>query len=182
MARCRVCGSRSPLTASSLGACAPCIRADPPALRAHIARARARTGRAFGLPPEPLRDPDGIPCDLCANRCQIPPGESGYCGLRRNAGGRLAGGAPTRGKLRWYFDPLPTNCVAGWVCQAGTGVGYPTWSRRPGPEHGYTNLAVFYQACSFNCLGYQNWHYREATDAEKDVRLAALAAQVEGEG
>jgi hypothetical protein len=36
MARCRVCGSRSPLTASSLGACAPCIRADPPALRAHI--------------------------------------------------------------------------------------------------------------------------------------------------
>ncbi|MFI5339335.1 MAG: radical SAM protein [Candidatus Methylomirabilales bacterium] len=81
--------------------------------------------------------------------------------------------------MSWYFEPLPTNCVADWVCPAGTGVGYPTWSRRPGPEHGYTNLAVFYQACSFNCLGCQNWHYREAIDAEKDVRPAALAAQMD---
>jgi pyruvate formate lyase activating enzyme len=94
-------------------------------------------------------------------------------------GGRLVGGAPTQGKLSWYFDPLPTNCVADWVCPAGTGVGYPTWSRRPGPEYGYRNLAVFYQACSFNCLGCQNWHYREAAGAGECVTPAALAAQVD---
>ncbi len=179
MARCRVCGSWSPLTASSLGACAPCIRADPPALRAQIARAHARTRRAFRLPPEPLRDPDGILCDLCANQCRIPCDERGYCGLRRNVGGRLVGGAPTQGNLSWYFDPLPTNCVADWVCPAGTGVGYPTWSHRPGPEYGYRNLAVFYQACSFNCLGCQNWHYRGAAGAGEGVTPAALAAQVD---
>ena len=180
MARCRVCGSRSPLIASSLGACAPCIRAEPPALRAHIARVHAKTRRAFGLPPEPPHDEHGIRCDLCANQCQIPRQGRGYCGLRRNEDGRLVGGAPIQGNLSWYFDPLPTNCVADWVCPAGTGIGYPTWARRPGPEYGYTNLAVFYQACSLNCLGCQNWHYLEdTTDTGKSVTPAALAVRVD---
>ncbi|MBI4734612.1 MAG: radical SAM protein [candidate division NC10 bacterium] len=179
MARCRVCGSRSPLIASSLGTCASCIRADPPGLAAHLARVHAGTRRAFGLPPEPPRDPLGIPCDLCANQCRISPDQLGYCGLRRNAGGRLAGGAPTQGNLTWYFDPLPTNCVADWVCPAGTGVGYPMWTHREGPEYGYTNLAVFYRACSFNCLGCQNWHYREATGTQGGMTPATLAAQVD---
>ncbi len=178
MARCRVCGSRSALTASSLGACGPCIRTDPTALRAHVAHAHAKTRRTFGLPPEPPHDPHGILCDLCANQCRIPPDQSGYCGLRRNASGRLVGAPPTQGSLSWYFDPLPTNCVAAWVCPAGTGVGFPTWANRPGPEYGYTNLAVFYQACSFNCLGCQNWHYREAIDAGNGVTPAVLASQV----
>jgi pyruvate formate lyase activating enzyme len=35
----------------------------------------------------------------------------------------------------------------------------------PGPEHGYTNLAVFFGACTFNCLACQNWHYRHLTAA-----------------
>lgn len=179
MARCRVCGSRSPLVASGLGACAPCIRAEAPALSAHIACVHARSRRAFGLPPDPPCDPDGVLCDLCANQCQIPGDGRGYCGLRRNAGGRLVGGAPTQGNLSWYFDPLPTNCVADWVCPAGTGVGYPVWAYRSGPERGYTNLAVFYQACSFNCLGCQNWHYREGAGSGKGVTPAALAAQVD---
>ena len=180
MASCRVCGSRSPLIASSLGACAACIRAESPVLRAQIARLHAKTRRAFKLPPEPPHDPHGIRCDLCANQCQIPCQGWGYCGLRRNENGRLVGGAPTQGSLSWYFDPLPTNCVADWVCPAGTGVGYPMWANRAGPEYGYANLAVFYQACSFNCLGCQNWHYREgATATGKGVTPAALAAQVD---
>jgi pyruvate formate lyase activating enzyme len=94
-------------------------------------------------------------------------------------GGRLVGGAPSQGNLSWYFDPLPTNCVADWVCPAGTGAGFPTWAHRPGPEHGYRNLAIFYQACSFNCLGCQNWHYREATGSREAVTPAALAATVD---
>ncbi|MBM4428993.1 MAG: radical SAM protein, partial [Chloroflexi bacterium] len=68
-------------------------------------------------------------------------GETGYCGLRTNDGGKLKhfAGTPAKGLLQWYFDPLPTNCVADWVCGGHT-------------QRGYTNLAVFYGACSFNCL------------------------------
>ncbi len=179
MARCRVCGSRSPFTASSLGVCTPCIRAAPYGLPSDLARVHARTRLNFGLPPEPPCDPSGISCDLCTNQCQIPPDQLGYCGLRRNVGSRLVGAAPTQGKLSWYFDPLPTNCVADWVCPGGTGAGHPRWAHRPGPEYGYANLAVFYQACSFNCLGCQNWHFREAAGTQGSVTPAALAALVD---
>jgi pyruvate formate lyase activating enzyme len=55
---------------------------------------------------------------------------------------------PDRGILRWYYDPLPTNCVAEWVCAERN-------------THDFSNLAVFYGACSLNCLSFQNWTYRE---------------------
>ena len=132
------------------------------------------------LPPEPPHDPRGIRCEMCANQCQIPPQGRGYCGLRQNENGRLVGGAPIQGNLKWYFDPLPTNCVADWVCPGGTGAGYPKSARRPSAEHGYKNLAVFYQACSLNCLGCQNWHYREASaETGANVTPAGLAARVD---
>jgi pyruvate formate lyase activating enzyme len=70
--------------------------------------------------------------------------------------------------------------VADWVCPAGTGVGYPAWAYRDGPEYGYTNLAVFYQACSFNCLGCQNWHYRENAGDRAAIAPKELAGQVDG--
>jgi pyruvate formate lyase activating enzyme len=54
--------------------------------------------------------------------------------------------------LDFYKDDLPTNCVADWVCAEG--------SSAHNPGCGYHNLAVFYRACNFNCLGCQNWHYR----------------------
>ncbi|MEE8618654.1 MAG: hypothetical protein V3S84_00830 [Dehalococcoidales bacterium] len=46
--------------------------------------------------------------------------------------------------------------MADWVCPAGTGAGYPDFAYRAGVEYGYKNLAVFYHACSFDCLFYQN--------------------------
>ena len=66
-----------------------------------------------------------------------------------------------RGKLDWYYDVLPTNCVADWVCAGCTGAGYPDYAHCPGPEHGFKNLAVFFQACSFNSLFCQNWRFRQ---------------------
>jgi pyruvate formate lyase activating enzyme len=72
---------------------------------------------------------------------------------------RLAGDA-RRGLATWYHDPLPTNCVANWVCPAGSESGYPDFSYAPGPEHGYYNLAVFLGGCSFDCLFCQNRSYR----------------------
>jgi pyruvate formate lyase activating enzyme len=62
-----------------------------------------------------------------------------------------------------YHDPLPTNCVAGWICAGGTGAGYPDYANSPGPERGYENLAVFFAGCSYNCLFCQNWTFRHGT-------------------
>jgi pyruvate-formate lyase-activating enzyme len=83
------------------------------------------------------------------NKCQIGPGKRGFCGLVANIDGRLIrfGGTPERGILEWYYDPLPTNCVAWWFCAGCTGLGYPKYAYKPGAEVGYSNLAVFYGAC-----------------------------------
>ncbi|NIS75591.1 MAG: radical SAM protein, partial [Deltaproteobacteria bacterium] len=105
--------------------------------------------------------PEGVPCTICVNECRISEGERGYCGLRTNVKGRLIGVSPERGNLSWYHDPLPTNCVADWVCAGGCGAGYPRYACAKGPEYGHKNLAVFFQACSLNCLFCQNWHFRE---------------------
>jgi pyruvate formate lyase activating enzyme len=73
------------------------------------------------------------------------------------------GVSKTEAKLSWYHDPLPTNCVANWVCPGGTGCGFPTHAHREGPEIGYDNLAVFFHACTFNCLFCQNWQFKQLT-------------------
>jgi pyruvate formate lyase activating enzyme len=138
-----------------------------------------RSRIAFGLPLEPPKDPQGIPCKICVNECKIPEEGLGYCGLRKNAGGKLAGVSPQEGKLSWYHDPLPTNCVADWVCPAGTGAGYPEYACSSGPEYGYKNLAVFFHACTFNCLYCQNWHFREETLRPRTTPVARLISDVD---
>ena len=161
MAVCKKCGKVSEETAEILSLCAECIRnADNKSL-ARLEAIHARSRQEFELPTSPPSSPDGIQCRLCRNKCRIPVGRRGYCGVRRNENGHLKGGTPSEAAVSWYNDPLPTNCVANWVCPGGSGAGYPQWAYRTGPEQGYANLAVFYQACTFNCLFCQNWHYRE---------------------
>jgi pyruvate formate lyase activating enzyme len=75
----------------------------------------------------------------------------------------MAGVDEDSAKASWYHDPLPTNCVADWVCPGGAGTGFPEHSYCRGPERGYRNLAVFFTACSFDCLYCQNWTYRHGT-------------------
>ncbi len=89
----------------------------------------------------------------------------GYCGLRYNQGGTLRHlcGTPAKGLLHWYFDPLPTNCVADWVCEGHY-------------RYGCNNLAVFYGACTFNCLFCQNWHYRQMSPQGPGLSAAELAS------
>ncbi|MCS7222580.1 MAG: radical SAM protein [Anaerolineae bacterium] len=142
--------------------CVACLRQRPAEALAVARRAHVQTRREFGLPPEPPRTEGGVQCTLCANECLIGEGERGYCGLRTVCHGRLVhlAGTPARGLLHWYRDPLPTNCVADWVC--------------PGHHaHGYHNLAVFYASCTFNCLFCQNWHFREASP----IRGQGMSAQ-----
>ncbi len=152
MGSCGVCGDGSPFIAKALGVCARCIREKPGDALPRALEAHARGRAPFGLPGSPPRDPGGVPCGLCVNECRIPEGATGYCGMRRNVGGRLEGASQHMGNLSWYHDPLPTNCVADWVCPGGTGEGYPEFAHCPGPELGYRNLAVFFHACSFDCL------------------------------
>jgi pyruvate formate lyase activating enzyme len=108
-----------------------------------------------------------VRCTICANECEIGPDERGFCGLRTNLAGRLhaLAGSSRRGLLHWYRDPLPTNCVADWVC--------------PGHRQlGKHNLAVFYGACSFDCLFCQNWHYREMSPGGRHVLSAQNLSDV----
>jgi pyruvate formate lyase activating enzyme len=91
----------------------------------------------------------------------------------------LAGANADKANVSWYYDPLPTNCVADWVCPGGTGAGYPNFAYRQGAEYGYKNLAVFYQACSFDCLFCQNWHFRYAARKENWVSASKLAKEVD---
>jgi pyruvate formate lyase activating enzyme len=178
MGTCRICEKKSSLISSQLGLCLDCIRsraedAHEIALGVH---ARIRTG--WGLPGEAPRHPEGIACDLCVNSCRIGEGQWGYCGLRQNAQGRIEGVSAAKGKLSWYHDPLPTNCVADWVCPAGSRCGYPKYSYSEDAEYGYDNLAVFPHACTFHCLFCQNWHFRHYTFENRCETVESLVRAV----
>ncbi|MBI5418672.1 MAG: radical SAM protein [Deltaproteobacteria bacterium] len=179
MGTCLLCKTTSPFIAGELSVCLRCIRENPKDAMPLARKAHARSRAAFGLPEEPPNDHGGVSCNLCVNECRIPENGIGYCGVRRNVGGKLEGVSPGEGKLSWYHDPLPTNCVADWVCPGGTGAGYPKFAHRPGPEAGYSNLAVFFHACSFNCLYCQNWQYRRETQKPATIPAEALAADVD---
>ena len=179
MAACRLCKKESKTISRELGVCLACIRGQPEDALTLAREAHRRSRQAFGLPEEPPKGPHGIPCTICANECKIPDQGKGYCGLRKNEGGRLVGASPEKGNLSWYHDPLPTNCVADWVCPGCTGAGYPVHAYAPGPEQGYKNLAVFFQACSFNCLFCQNWHFRRASLQPAATVVDRLVADVD---
>lgn len=179
MARCKLCSLSSAFISRELGVCADCIKARPDDALPLATQAHQRSRRAYGLPEVPPKDTEGIPCKLCVNECQIPLGRSGYCGLRKNQGGKLTGVSLEEGRLSWYYDPLPTNCVADWVCPGGTGAGFPHYAHCSGPDTGHKNLAVFFHACTFNCLYCQNWHFREETLKPGTVPLIRLVSDVD---
>jgi pyruvate formate lyase activating enzyme len=134
----------------TLGLCLNCIRTRPDqALRlAQLVHAESR--RVFDLPAATPQASSGLQCVLCSRQCRIAESGRGYCGLHTVRDGRLThlAGTARRGILQWYRDPLPTNCVADWVCSGNRRLGYH-------------NLAVFYASCTLNCLFCQNWHFRE---------------------
>jgi pyruvate formate lyase activating enzyme len=146
---CQVCGKQSPLIPAVLSTCADCIRERPAEALPPISEAHARIRNEFDLPLRPPQTAGGVECPLCVNACRLGEGEVGLCGVRTARDGRLVhlAGTPRGALVSWYDDPLPTNCVADWVCE-GT------------HQRGKVNLAVFYEACTFNCISCQNWHFR----------------------
>lgn len=175
MATCMKCGRASNEIAEVLSICRDCLGAADDNTIALLRKIHARSREEFDVPGLPPRDSNGVQCRLCTNQCRIRVGGRGYCGVRRNECGRLHGGTGRGAAVSWYYDPLPTNCVADWVCAGGSAAGYPRWSHSRGVEHGYMNLAVFYEACTFDCLFCQNWHYRQRSSQNR-VRTAAELA------
>ncbi|UCG56554.1 MAG: radical SAM protein [Phycisphaerales bacterium] len=173
MATCKICGNCSNEVATALSLCAECIQDAADVCLPQIRDIHRRSREQFGLPGSPPAGPDGVRCSLCENSCRIPAGQTGYCGIRHNDGGRLKGGTPEGAAVSWYYDPLPTNCVADWVCAEGSGTRHPG-----GRERGAVNLAVFYEACTFDCLFCQNWHYRQGSAQDTTRSAAELADSV----
>jgi pyruvate formate lyase activating enzyme len=176
---CQHCGKKSPLISRALGLCPDCIREDFSQVLPIIEQAHAVARKPFNLPAQPPQNEAGLECKICINRCRITPNVRSYCGLRMNKGKRLVGASAEKGNVSWYYDSLPTNCVAEWVCPGGTGAGYPQFAHSNGAEYGYKNLAVFYQACSFDCLFCQNWHYRYTATKGSQTDAFNLAQAVD---
>ena len=174
---CAVCGCEVEGAGAVLGLCAACVRAHWPESRDQIADLHAASRRRFGLPQAPPRHPDGLHCALCAHECRLRPGESGYCGVRSGEAESFRRDGRRRALVSWYHDPLPTNCVADWVCPGGTGAGFPQYARDQGPEVGYFNLAVFFESCNFNCLYCQNWTFKRRPPRSGQWSLVTDLAQ-----
>ena len=158
MGTCSVCGKQGKRIADAIGVCGQCVVPavrDDPELPSRI---HAVPREELGLPA--ARTGEGALCSRCVNQCRIPEGEAGLCGVRHNQDGTVVG-RDERAAVQWYHDALPTNCVGMPFCAGNEGVGYPEYSVTAGAEHGYKNLAVFYQACGFDCLFCQNWHFRD---------------------
>lgn len=160
---CSLCGQTPILMAQELGLCPTCAQDERGAEQVREAHTRSR--ELFELPTTPPRDDHGVRCALCGCECQIGEGKRGFCGLREVRGGKLhhIAGTAKRGVLHWYRDPLPTNCVADWVCSGSH-------------QSGKHNLAVFYASCTLDCLYCQNWHYRQVNPRiSKGIDARSLA-------
>jgi pyruvate formate lyase activating enzyme len=81
-------------------------------------------------------------------------GDTGFCHLRQVQDGTVVHKYGEKAVVRWYFDPLPTNCVADWVCPVQNQK-IDQWNSR------LKNLAVFYGSCNSDCLFCQNTSYRQ---------------------
>lgn len=138
MSKCIACYQNSLLVSKTLSLCANCLRQKFSHYREHISKIHQETRNQFDLLSSPPKK-GTRKCNLCINQCCYQFNSKGYCGETEHKA--------TYAFLDYYFDPLPTNCVADWVC--------------PGKDdYGNKNLAVFFRSCSFNCLFCQNWHFK----------------------
>lgn len=171
-ATCAVCGESREDISGYLGVCPHCVKRGSEKTMNLVYKAHSQARASFGLPGRPPTDSEGLRCDICGNKCQIPEGGIGYCGLTRNKEGKLLRslGAKARGLVSFYSDPHPTNCVAAWVCAGGTGAGYPKYTRWKGPETGFQNGALFLGTCSYHCLYCQNTSWHQMIEEKEKVK------------
>lgn len=163
---CAAC-EKEAIISKILGICKNCLEKNFDKLKPYFELQHAEIRSAFGFPKEAPKSSDGLLCNFCINECRIPKGGYGLCGVRKNDGETMADGVK-RGYLSYYFDPLPTNCVAEFCCSASK----ENFSRA---RREAFNLAVFYTACNFSCLFCQNWHYRRELKRTNPITPKELA-------
>lgn len=179
---CLVCGGRLNGMGGSLEVCPECIRTRWDESEGRVYALHARSRQVFQLPLTPPSTPLGLNCRLCLHNCRMGENEQGYCGVRHGTRESLRQDGRSRARVSSYYDPLPTNCVADWVCPGGTGAGYPQFAHDRGPEVGFYNLAVFFEVCNLNCLFCQNWHFKKNLRRQpKWQSVDAIAERVNNE-
>ncbi|NHJ46837.1 MAG: radical SAM protein [Asgard group archaeon] len=167
--KCSLCEKKSIEISEKLGVCKECLIDNTKEAMLIITKKRLIYRKEFNLPLSPPKTKGGINCGDCVNNCVLGENEFGFCNLVKNEKGQLIriAGDVSKGFFSFYYDPLPTNCVAAPFCAGCTSNGYPHYSYVNGPEIGYNNLAVFYQSCTFDCLYCQNYQYRKGVHLSK---------------
>ncbi len=134
----------------SIGVCSQCVKSDSleMAMQTHE-RLRRRDGLVPVIP-----STGEIVCSECGNHCRMNEGEVGFCNIRKVEGQNVVDIHSENAVVSGYFDPLPTNCVADWVCPVTTEREIGIGKKR------LKNLAVFYGSCNSDCLFCQNASYR----------------------
>ncbi|MEO0185502.1 MAG: radical SAM protein [candidate division WOR-3 bacterium] len=158
---CQKCKKETTLS-KTLPYCPQCIRKNFNSLLPEIIEIHKKNRKKFNLPEKIPDDPNGIDCTVCVNKCKIASNNTGYCGVRKNIQNKISGPDNEWAYVDWYHDPLPTNCVADWVCEGSK-------------DHGYKNLAVFYEGCTFNCLFCQNWQFKQRKNKATVMDIARYA-------
>jgi pyruvate formate lyase activating enzyme len=158
------------IASQSVGICGTCLRkmTDVPRL---IMRSHEASRLQAGLVPA-VPEKGTIVCAECGNHCRMDEGETGFCNLRQAKNGEAVHRFGERAIVSWYFDPLPTNCVADWVC--GFRESYAASGRRAGLK----NLAVFYGSCNSDCLFCQNASYQRMMARGEPLMTAEELAAV----
>lgn len=119
-----------------LSLCKDCLISEFQRVKPFLQEIHEKTRLEFGLPLESTETQEGLLCPLCLRRCSLKDKDTGFCGLVQRKGSSIINPGSKIGYYSWYYDPLPTNCVADWICPGGTGCGYPEFVHRPGPEYG----------------------------------------------
>ncbi|TFG09892.1 radical SAM protein [Candidatus Thorarchaeota archaeon] len=152
MMKCPNHSDEKQIASKNIGYCGNCLIGHPERLRG-AEEAHESLREKMGLVPKVSRDGETT-CAECGNHCRLENGELGFCGLRTARAGRIIERYQDSTIISWYRDPLPTNCVADWVC--------------PVREQRYTingkrrhNLAVFYGSCNSDCFFCQNSSYKD---------------------
>ena len=138
------------IISQSIGFCSECVR-DGVQSNAQLTHEtlRIRDGLVPVIPSNGT-----ISCSECGNHCKMNESDLGFCNIRIATDSEVVDRYPGQAVVSWYFDPLPTNCVADWVCPVNAerevGIG----------QKRLKNLAVFYGSCNSDCLFCQNASYR----------------------
>ncbi|MFW9807701.1 MAG: radical SAM protein [Candidatus Thorarchaeota archaeon] len=142
--------SEQRIISQSVGICSVCINNDEKSI---AQQTHMMLRKQDGLIPT-ISTSGNIICSECGNHCRLDEGEVGFCNIRIAKDSKVIDIFPNQAIVSWYFDPLPTNCVADWICPITTKQNLGFGHKR------LKNLAVFYGSCNSDCLFCQNSSYR----------------------